>query len=168
MTKITIPDTVIEVVADFEVVAAPVEMKAQCQLEVCRQAEQFIDKREQFQSICDTFSNENNVIFSLHEKMAATDAEKHQDVGNPHQAPFVEHTDDGKLELKVVQVALAMVVEVADEEFQVSVVAVASGWQYLAFEVVEVEVAVKKNKEEVKGYWEAVMVAEETQGAFGK
>lgn len=55
-----------------------------------------------------------------------------------------------------------MEVAVADEEFQLSVVAVATGWKQLTFAVAEVEVAVKRNIEEVKGHWKVEMIVEET------
>lgn len=57
---------------------------------------------------------------------------------------------------------VAVEVAVADEEFQLSAVAVATGWKQLTFAVAEVEVAVKRNIEEVKGHWKVEMIAEET------
>lgn len=60
-----------------------------------------------------------------------------------------------------------MVVAVAYEEFQLSAVAVATEWKQLTSGAAEVEVAVKKNTQELKQRLEVVMIVEETERAFG-
>lgn len=56
-----------------------------------------------------------------------------------------------------------MAVAVTYEEFQLSALAVATESKQLASEAAEVEVAVKKNKEEAKRHLEFVMIVEETE-----
>jgi hypothetical protein len=93
-----------------------------------------------------TINNDlGTIIFSLHETWAVKDDEELQHVGNPYWDPFVAHTDDESLEQKLFGVEMEMVVVMADEEFQFSVMAAATGWRRKTFGFDELVVAVKQN-----------------------
>lgn len=86
--------------------------------------------------------------FCLHETWTAVDVEDRH-AGNPHWAPFVDHTDDGNLDQKAIVVVAELVFAMGEDEFLLSVLAVAAEQIYQAFEVDEVLVAVWQNDEEV-------------------
>lgn len=81
----------------------------------------------------------------MNETWVVKDDEEHQHVGNPYLDPFVAHTDDESLEQKVFEIEVEMVVVMVDEEFQVSVMAAATGWRQKTFGFDELVVAVKQN-----------------------
>lgn len=81
----------------------------------------------------------------MNETWAVKDDEELQHVGNPYWDPFVAHTDDESLEQKLFEVEMEMVVVMADEEFQFSVMAAATGWRRKTFGFDELVVAVKQN-----------------------
>lgn len=67
-------------------------------------------------------------IIILHETLVVKDVVEHQGVGNPYLAPFEGDTDGGKVAFVMAGVEVAMAVEAAYEEVQLTVMVVATDW----------------------------------------